>query len=334
VSLNRKPATKKVTMNVNRREILKFASGMVLTEVLRTGTAGAKNARPKLVFVHGRGQSGVNPETLKQNWLAALSRGARAIGMSVPTDVDIALPFYGDLLDRFTRDFRIPLTSDMRARGSAADDEYLVFQSDVAEAVRKQAGITDEQVDAEYGQNPAPRGPLNWQWVQAVLRAVDKYGFGMNQTTLEVFTRDVFLYTTRPGVQDEIDRVVAAKISDQPTVIVSHSLGTVVAYNVLRNDRRSLQIPLYLTLGSPLGIRAVRDQFRPLRSLESVVKWYNAMDTRDVVALYPLDSANFPILPAIENNTDVHNNTDNRHGIDGYLDDSNVARRIVQALSD
>ena len=55
------------------------------------------------------------------------------------------------------------------------------------------------------------------------------------------------------------------------------------------------------------------------------------MDERDVVALHPLDSANFNIDPAIENKTDVNNHTDNRHGITGYLDDATVAKRIRDA---
>jgi hypothetical protein len=58
-------------------------------------------------------------------------------------------------------------------------------------------------------------------------------------------------------------------------------------------DTRRLQIPLLITVGSPLGIRAVRDQFRPLR-YPPVDGWYNAFDPRDVVALYPLDGENFP----------------------------------------
>jgi hypothetical protein len=43
----------------------------------------------------------------------------------------------------------------------------------------------------------------------------------MSQTALEVFTRDVFLYTTRAGVRDEIDRIVASAMTEQPTVVVS-----------------------------------------------------------------------------------------------------------------
>ena len=60
------------------------------------------------------------------------------------------------------------------------------------------------------------------------------------------------------------------------------------------------------------------------------------MDEGDVVALYPLDSNSFPldpVNPAIENKTNVHNHTDNRHGIEGYLDDRDVAQWIYDALT-
>lgn len=318
---------------MDRRELLRAAAACALSPLAPLRSARARAARPKLVFVHGRGQQGLNPATLKAGWIDTLKRGATALGRTLPDDLDVAFPYYGDLLDGFTQQSRIPLTSTVQARGSQQDDEFLAFQAEFAEAVRQQAGVTDAQVDAEYGPNPAPRGPLNWQWVQAILRAVDKHGFGMNQLTLETFTRDVFLYTTRAGVRDEIDRVVAAALTEQPTVVVAHSLGTVVAYSVLRNDRRSLRVPQFVTVGSPLAVRGVRDQFRPLRSPAPVAGWYNAFDSKDVVALYPLDAANFPIQPPIENNPTVQNHTDNHHGIDGYLDNRDVARRILDALA-
>jgi hypothetical protein len=169
--------------------------------------------------------------------------------------------------------------------------------------------------------------------VQALLRAIERYGGGMSQGALEVFTRDVFLYTTRAGARDEIDRIVASQLTEEPTVVVGHSLGSVVGYTLLRSDRRSLQIPLFVTVGSPLGIRAIRDHFRPLRFPTSVRAWYNAFDPRDVVALQSLDAANFPVVPAIENNSAVNNHTTNRHGIVGYLDDPGVAKQILGALS-
>ena len=41
-----------------------------------------------------------------------------------------------------------------------------------------------------------------------------------------------------------------------------------------------------------------------------VSAWYNAYDTRDVVALYPLDADDFSVQPAITNYGKVRNSTD------------------------
>jgi hypothetical protein len=111
-------------------------------------------------------------------------------------------------------------------------------------------------------------------------------------------------------------------------------LGTVVAYNLLRREGMPLRwnIPLLVTLGSPLGVTAIRSSLRPIKHPECVAKWFNAMDERDVVALYPLTRGNFDIDPEIENKTDVDNHTTNRHGISGYLNDKAVAKRIYDAL--
>ena len=318
---------------MNRREMLKLASAVALSSIVPVNSVRAANGTvSRLLLVHGRAQQGRDPQSIKKEWLDALNKGARTFGPPISSRVEVALPFYGDILDEYTARLDIPLTSDIHARGSDIQDEFLVFQAQIAEDIRVRAGITDAQIDAEYGSDPQPRGPLNWKWVQAILRAIDKNSPGMNQITLEAFTRDVFLYTTRAGVRDEIDAIVSRELTEQPTLVVGHSLGSVVAYSVLRRETRPIRVPLYVTVGSPLGVRAVRDNYRPLRRPAAIGEWYNAFDTRDVVALYPLDGHNFPVQPAIENNSTVKNHTDNRHGISGYLDDTAVARRIMGKL--
>ncbi|MGB8420852.1 hypothetical protein [Paraburkholderia sp.] len=319
---------------MDRRDILRLTGECTVAAMLGVFALGAMGAQVnRLVLIHGRGQEGLNPEVLKGEWMASLKRGADRLGRPVPQGIDVAFPYYGDVLGKFASELEIPLVSDIQSRGATPDDEFLLFQYEIADAIRQRAGITDEQVEAEYGHNPNQRGPLNWQWVQAILRAIDKNSSGMSQKTLEEFTRDVFLYVTRAGVRDEIDNIVSRALTEQPTVVVSHSLGTVVAYSVLRTERRPLHVPLFVTLGSPLAVRAVRDPFRPIGFPTPVGAWYNAFDTRDVVALYPLDAENFPVSPAIENNSSVRNHTDNRHGIAGYLDDTAVARRVLDALN-
>jgi hypothetical protein len=155
----------------------------------------------------------------------------------------------------------------------------------------------------------------------------------MSGTTVNLFTHDVFMYLHRPGVRDEIDGLVRREIpTGQDCVLVGHSLGTVVTYSILRRDGDALKIPQYITLGSPLALSAIQEAFDPLRYPSSVGRWYNAMDERDAVALYPLESPHFNVTPKIENKKNVDNFTSNRHGIAGYLTDKDVAKKIYDAL--
>jgi hypothetical protein len=322
---------KRKPTSAERRAFLKLGLAGALT-CARAWSVRAAGTRPKLLLIHGRDQQGKDPAALKAEWLAALSQGAKKLDRKVPADLDVTFPFYGDRLDAYARSFEIPLTEDIQTKGAAVDDDFLDFQAEIAEAFRERAGVSDAQVAAEYGPNPKPRGPLNWEWVQAVLRAVDQHGKTLNQATLETFTRDVYLYTTRAGVRDAIDRIVTDTLTTDPTVVVAHSLGSVVAYSILSSDPRPLKVPLLVTVGSPLALRAIREQFRPLQHPAPVASWYNAFDKRDVVALYPLDAANFTVTPPIDNFAGVDNHTSNRHGIAGYLDDATVAKRVLDAL--
>ncbi len=290
-------------------------------------------ADARLLLVHGRSQQGKDPAALKAEWLDALATGAGAAGVTLPQGLQVDFPFYGDLLDGFARDVELPLTEDIQARGeSIVDADFLRFQAEMADELRLAAGITDGEIDAAYGENPRPKGPQNWEWVQAILRTLDRRAGGLSRSTLETFMRDVYLYTQKALVRDAIDEVVANELTEGPTVVVGHSLGSVVAYNVLRRSQLNLDVRLFITLGSPLAVRSIRDEFRPLR-YPPASGWFNAFDERDVVALYPLDGNNFPVSPAIENYDQVDNQTGNRHGIVGYLDDRVVAQRIVELLS-
>jgi hypothetical protein len=288
----------------------------------------------RLVLVHGRSQQGRNAEELKRDWLAALDKGLQQNELVMPEKVDVRLPFYGDRLEEFARESKVPLTEDLRTRGGDADPNFLEFEAEIAEALRRRAGVTVQQVNEVYGDIPKPMGPQNWHWVRAIFRALDKHVPGISDRALETFTRDVYLYSTRSGVKAEINRIVAADLAEQERiVVVGHSLGSVVAYTVLREDPRSLQVPCFLTIGSPLGVRPIRDQLKPLKFPKAASTWFNAFDARDIVALHPLDLANFPVTPAVTNYSKVNNHTDNRHGIVGYLDDPTVAKTIHMALS-
>ena len=145
------------------------------------------NKPKRIVFVHGRSQQGKDPEELKILWTETLKKGVEKYGGTFPNNISISFPFYGDLLDNYAKQLQVPLTTDIQTKGSSPNSDFLRFQSDIAEEIRLQAGITEEQIDTEYGPNPKEKGPQNWEWVQAILKAIDKNASGLSQGMLEVF---------------------------------------------------------------------------------------------------------------------------------------------------
>lgn len=92
-------------------------------------------------------------------------------------------------------------------------------------------------------------------------------------------------------------------------------------------------MPLFVTVGSPLAIRAIQKTLAPLTFPSPLAEWYNAFDRKDVVALNPLDNTNFAVRRPVENYAAVNNFTENHHGIDGYLRDRMVAKRVLSSLA-
>lgn len=325
-SFSERGGLSKAGSGVDRRALLAAGVGVALTAAV---PGFAADASRRLLFVHGRSQGGRKRADIEKEWAGALAQGAAAAGVAVPR-TSTSLPFYGDVLDGFVRDMNLPLTSQGVTRGGAGPDNYVEFQRQVVTELAERAAISDAEIDAQLPAAVRQRGPENWEWVQAIIRALDQNATGVSSAFLEVFLRDVFLYVNRSRVRTEIDGLVGVGLSDQPTIVVGHSLGTVVAYSVLKG--RQAQVPLLVTIGSPLGIRAVRDPFQPVRRPAGVGQWINAYDPRDVVALVPLDARNFPVEPAIINIGDIRNQTENRHGIVGYLDKPAIARPVIDAL--
>ena len=292
----------------------------------------------KLLFVHGRAQQRHDALGLKGEWIAALSEGLAKSGLSLPlTESDVRFPYYGDTLfdlDQGANGDEVAAVI-VRGDGPPGEDER-EFMRSVLEEMRRSAGITQQQITDVEGAQVIEKGPLNWGWVRRILKAIDKYVPGASGSGIALATHDVYSYLSSPGVRDTIEEGIRAAISSgEPTVVVAHSLGTVVAYNLLRREgaQQGWIVPLLVTVGSPLAVTAIKRALRPIHHPACVTHWYNAMDARDIVALYPLDPGHFDVNPSIENKTNVDNQTSNHHGISGYLNDKDVARHVFTALT-
>jgi hypothetical protein len=136
------------------------------------------------------------------------------------------------------------------------------------------------------------RVPLPWfikrPLMKALLRDVHHYLFN---------TR----HTPRSGesfaVRDEIRRRTLAALEEGaqakgPHVVVSHSMGTVIAYDCLKRVGECPVVDALVTLGSPLGLDEIQDKFRPGWSRDHGFphervrsgRWINVFDRLDPVA--------------------------------------------------
>lgn len=108
-------------------------------------------------------------------------------------------------------------------------------------------------------------------------------------------------YSPRPGeeyqVQDHIRRLFVDQLiedkagTDGPHVVVSHSMGTVISYDCLKNVPDCPAIDGYMTVGSPLGLSEVHDNFEPEYQARDAFpssklggNWVNVYDRLDPVA--------------------------------------------------
>ncbi|MGY2115994.1 hypothetical protein ACW9HR_18990 [Nocardia gipuzkoensis] len=296
----------------------------------------------QLVLIHGRAQERKDSAALKAEWLDAFSKGLAKSNLSLPIDeTDVRFPYYGDTLYDLVAGMSDREAASVIVRGEDMEDAERQFIREVMEEIRYENGITKEQLAEVAGRQALDKGPQNWEWFQAILRALDRYVPLSSSGSVALFTVDVYRYLRDSAIREKIDSQMAHAITPgRETVVVAHSLGTIIAYKLLRAEGhlRYWEVPLFVTLGSPLGVTMVREElkrFGARRCPECVAYWHNALDDHDVVALYPLTPQHFPLspeTPTIENRTDIENHTANRHGIAGYLDDRDVAKLIHDAL--
>ena len=294
----------------------------------------------KVVFVHGRAQEKKDARGLLDSWLSAANNGLSALSYAPITAANAALPYYGDLLFGLTEESgraAFKELVDKGAESAAPSAEEQAFMQAIILETAQAKGISTAAVAAEAGEVVVDKDVQNWKVVLAALRLLDRVD-GVGQTMIELRTRDVWIYLTRLGVRKQINDLVSAALPEtDPCVVVSHSLGTVIAYNVLMGRGSRANVKAFVTIGSPLGINAVYSRLpsdvKPRKAPEGVEAWFNARDPQDTVALYEINPSFFRGLPTVKNYSAVANNSPNRHDIVRYLEDRTIAGTIGAAIN-
>lgn len=120
---------------------------------------------------------------------------------------------------------------------------------------------------------------------------------------LQRFVKDTASYFFDLEARKRVKYRLLRQIPNNPKslTIVSHSLGTVIAYEVLSEltIKQRKAVSLFVTLGSPLGVREIQDKLIedgiPIRVPPGIGAWHNFADRFDPVALDTRLANDFPV---------------------------------------
>ena len=306
-----------------------------------------------ILFIHGRAQQGRNSPEISDEWLGALNKALKKEALAEIAEKPI-VPFYGDYLFKglpvLDADNEYEVRSTDKGQFESFVDEYVREVARRAPDVAAATAAANEDPDNftraptadDYTRTPTAdpdfndRAIYNWPWVVDTIRAIDRRWPHVSAGGIARILKDVYDYLTNKKLQAKVDDFVIEALpaaSAKPLLIVAHSLGSVVLHNLLVKGRIAVPARI-VTVGSPLGINAIRHRLDQVTHMPNTIKWWaNYFDKQDIVALNAIPTAGYPGGPDILNFDGIRNPSDNHHHITGYLDQKVVAKAIHQQLT-
>lgn len=148
----------------------------------------------------------------------------------------------------------------------------------------------DELSTEEIMSATAEAIPLPWILKKPLMKALvrDSHHYLFNE---EHSPRPGVVYRVRDEIRARFVQEVKLAKSKGPVVVFSHSMGTFIAYDCLRNIPECPQVDHFMTVGSPLGMSEIQDKLTPgysqhdgFPSEKVSGRWVNIFDPVDIVS--------------------------------------------------
>ncbi|OLZ55723.1 hypothetical protein BS329_03915 [Amycolatopsis coloradensis] len=234
------------------------------------------------MFVHGIG--GLRDAMAeRERWLAALVRGTADLPSVETRFVDYSSEFTVSEAQGYAEaeaDLLPELVDELVAELS--EEAALSTSRVLADARMQLSGV------AEQGPGQVVRTLANVLTTVLALPGLREAGQWASGRALLGHLAQVARYLQRDGLDIRIRTRLYEALADGPSVVVAHSLGSVVAFEALHENAGI--VPLLVTLGSPLAMSAVvwhRLAPRPPNTPACVARWLNYWDRDDVVVARP-----------------------------------------------
>ena len=228
-----------------------------------------------IVCIHGRSNK---PEhgTLRRWWKQAMEEGLHASTTMSLGSTDVELAYYADV---HYVEGPIPDDENKEPYKQAEDGAIKSYENRIADRIRS---ITGDWLDT----------PLDW--LEEHSNLFSTLGRRVSKRLLE----DLGEYYSNNNIRDKINgrlKTLLIEHREDEIILISHSMGTIVAYEVLRElgrsrDSSGFVLEHFITMGSPLGLTVVKGNslgsHGKLRTPSCVRgSWLNFSDPQDFVCL-------------------------------------------------
>jgi hypothetical protein len=289
----------------------------------------------RLILVHGINNENNTPGDIEAAWTGALSGAWTRSGLP-GRPAEVTAVFYADRLAELSR----PPVGAVRQGPSAAvpQTEFQLYEAyrrglriseGEVEAAAREAGVSSEIIE---------QGGPHQGWIIGIARALERVVPTKGRYVIDLFLRQAGVYLSNPGVRTIIKKIVRDQMAldDRPTVVVAHSLGTVVAYELLLEAAQSgRHVDLFCTVGSPLAVDIFSNYVgtRDRMPAPPIGGWVNGGHRDDLVTLGKLLDKPAMGFAGITNTHDIPNSGEDKHSVTAYLAAPRIALEIHKALT-
>ena len=289
----------------------------------------------KIIFIHGMNQQNHTAQSLQRYWCDIFQQGINAQQIALKSPLNIQLAFYGDLitthhlsnhfdlemlLPKFLLNFHVPYFAKKPSTLSIHPPTFIpTFSPQQPVALKTQLYLASEMIKDSA--------------LKEFVLLLNHFP-QLHESMIHRFLIETYLYLDNADFLQEVhQRVLKCLDEHEPHIIVAHSLGTVIAYNLLQRLDPKYNIQRFITLASPLAFRVIQAKIlHPiLRPTILQGDWFNFYSQDDFLSAFPLSTAPFNFEPHILNQR-IRTFIDHPHNIAGYLQNPAVIQAILQAL--
>lgn len=292
----------------------------------------------RLILIHGINNEGKTTDEIESSWIDELRFAWKSFGRKIPSSLTVKTANYGTELEHFSQSPTDAVKAGIQSR-TVSTQEFALYQE-----YADYLGITAEQIEAAanahgFETQAIEQGAPHEAWIVGIASVLESLLPDKGAFIAKKFLRQAAVYTERKGVQTAIKSLVRKQVfqsdHDEPTVVLAHSLGTVVSYELLTQDPAAANnICFFCTLGSPLAVRIICNYVgkRPDFPKPPITSWFNAHHREDFVTMgRGLSNASLG-FDGVEDFGEVVNYEEDKHSVLAYLRDQTVAQRIHAAL--